>query len=90
MAEALELAGFLQDIVVSANVGYEKPRTELFHHALALAGNPTNVYMVGDNPVADVIGGRAAGMTTILVHQENLAKPDFHCRELAEIPALLK
>ena len=47
----------------------KSPRIELFRHALHVAGSPDDSCMIGDNPVADIQGGKAAGMNTILVHQ---------------------
>ena len=60
---------FFEDIIVSANVGYEKPRAELYAYALSVAENPKNAYMIGDNPIADIRGGNAAGLKTVLVHR---------------------
>ncbi len=88
--EQLGLTVYFKDYIVSANVGYEKPRKELFEYALKLAGNPENCYMIGDNPVADIQGGKAVGMKTILVHREGVYDVDYHCKELSEIPEILK
>lgn len=59
-----EIAGY----VLSASVGYEKPRKEIYEYALSKAGNPEICYMIGDNPVADYQGGLDTGMRPILVH----------------------
>lgn len=66
--DGLQLRHHFVDLIVSAQVGYDKPRIELFDHAKKVAGFPDVCIMVGDNPVADVRGGQAAGMKTILVH----------------------
>lgn len=66
--DGLQLRQYFSGLIVSAQIGYEKPRIELFDHAKRVAGHPEVCFMVGDNPVADVRGGRAAGMKTILVH----------------------
>lgn len=42
---------------LSASVGYEKPRREIFGYSILKAGNPEIKYMIGDNPVADYQGG---------------------------------
>jgi len=88
--EGLGIAQYFADYVVSAKIGYEKPRAELFQYALSLAGSPDISYMVGDNPVADIQGGKAAGMTTILVHKDGDFNADFMCGSLSEIPLLLR
>lgn len=66
--QRLGLDAYISGYVLSASVGYEKPRKEIFEHAIQLAGHPEIRYMIGDNPVADVQGGLAAGMTPVLVH----------------------
>ncbi|MGW7539818.1 HAD family hydrolase [Streptomyces sp. NPDC054770] len=54
-------------VVNSALVGWEKPHRRIFEAALDLAGHPERIWMVGDNPVADIAGARAAGIPGILV-----------------------
>lgn len=85
----LGLAEYFVDYVVSANIGYEKPRFEIFQYALNIADFPDICYMIGDNPIADIQGGKVAGMKTILVHRENVFDADYLCKNLSEIPALL-
>jgi putative hydrolase of the HAD superfamily len=67
LAAGLGLAGFFEAIFTSAAIGYEKPHAEAFAHALRACGSPSRVWMVGDNPVADVAGAQAAGIPAILV-----------------------
>ncbi|MFI6619526.1 HAD family hydrolase [Streptomyces sp. NPDC050528] len=71
-----ELDGLLRDlgldryfaaVVNSSLVGWEKPHRRIFEVALDRAGRPERVWMVGDNPVADVAGARALGIPAILV-----------------------
>ena len=85
----LGLGEYFIDYVVSANIGYEKPRIEIFHYALNIADFPEKCYMIGDNPVADIQGGKSAGMKTILVHNELTSIADYMCKSLSEIPLLL-
>ena len=58
-------------VVSSAWVGYEKPHPNIYAAALEQAGNPSpaDVWMVGDNPVADVLGAEACGMRGVLVRR---------------------
>lgn len=83
------LCELFADLFVSANIGYEKPRQELFEYALRKAGYPECGYMIGDNPVADILGGKAAGLKTILVHRHDSADADHTCDTLMQIPELL-
>jgi putative hydrolase of the HAD superfamily len=58
----------VDDVVTSAAVGWEKPNPRIYAAALARAGaEPGQAWMVGDNPVADVAGARAAGLRAVLV-----------------------
>lgn len=67
MVISLGLRDYFNGIIVSALEGYDKPRKELFE--IAKSRFPADKYfMVGDNPVADIQGGKSAGMTTVLVH----------------------
>ncbi len=54
-------------VVTSAAVGWEKPHPAMFRAGLAAAGEPDEVWMVGDNPVADVAGAEAVGIPAVLV-----------------------
>lgn len=65
---ALGIDKYIAEYFISANIGYEKPRKELFDYALKQCGYPETCYMVGDNPVADIEGARNAGIPAILVH----------------------
>ena len=73
LSEVFERLGLDEEIsgyFLSASVGYEKPRKEIYEYAIANAGNPQVRYMVGDNPIADYKGGFDAGMMPVLVHNE--------------------
>lgn len=68
---------YFDGYVVSAIEGYDKPRRELFE--IAKKRFPSKKYiMVGDNPNADIKGGNAAHMETVLVHKGFCPQAD-HC-----------
>lgn len=54
-------------VVTSAAVGWEKPHPAMFAAGRAAAGDPAELWMVGDNPVADVAGAEAVGIPAVLV-----------------------
>ena len=87
--KGLNLSEYFIDYVVSANIGYEKPRQEIFQYALETADFPNVCYMIGDNPIADIQGGKSAGMKTVLVHRSGTYDADFMCENLSEIPLIL-
>ena len=63
----LGLARHFAGVVNSALVGWEKPNPRIFEAALDRAGRPERVWMIGDNPVADIAGAQALGIPGILV-----------------------
>ena len=90
VAERLGFGGLIKSYIVSSAIGYEKPRLEIFRYAMNVAGNPDCCYMIGDNPVGDIRGGKSAGMTTILVHQQGDCPADYRYETLLEIPSILE
>lgn len=90
LVRALGLADYINGCAVSAHAGYDKPRPEFFAYAKQLAGEADVYYMIGDNPIADVEGGCAAGMRTILVHKDVPNTADHVCATLAPIPDILQ
>ena len=46
-----------------------KPYPGIYHHALEMLGQPARVLCIGDSAEHDVAGGRAAGLSTLLVQQ---------------------
>lgn len=84
--DALGLSPYFSGCIVSARVGYDKPRPEIFRLGLEIAGEPDISYMIGDNPYADIGGAKAAGLPAILVHNQADCGADFVCENLCEIP----
>lgn len=82
--DKLDLTKCFDKIIVSANYGYDKPRKELFD--IAKASYPNEEYiMVGDSVTADIVGGKNAGMKTVLVHRGYNDKADVCSENLTEI-----
>jgi putative hydrolase of the HAD superfamily len=71
LPDVLASCGLLElvdGVVASAVVGADKPAPLVFERALALCGcEPHEALHVGDSPVADVEGARAAGMRAVLI-----------------------
>ena len=88
-------------LAISHDVGFRKPRPELFAAALARLGvDPSEALHVGDNLAADVVGAAALGIRTVWVTRcvadpaaararTPEARPDWIVRDLAELSALL-
>jgi HAD superfamily hydrolase (TIGR01549 family) len=83
----------LVDVMVdSAEEGFEKPDRRLFELALKRVGSKAEGTLhVGDFYHIDVVGARAAGLTSILVDEAGLY-PDADCariRSIAELPTFV-
>jgi putative hydrolase of the HAD superfamily len=75
----LDLGGWFEPLVISSEVGADKPAAWIFERALALAQvTPGEALHVGDDPVRDWEGAVAAGL-----HVFRLRRPDNSLRDLA-------
>jgi putative hydrolase of the HAD superfamily len=73
----LGLAGAVDAIVVSAEVGARKPDTQIFLAALEqLRRGPDEAVFVGDSLETDVAGARAAGVRALLLERDAPATPE--------------
>ena len=89
IAEALALHPRMAAILNSARIGYEKPHPYIFREALAVIGDGSPVWMIGDNYTADILGAAAAGIPGILVRRPHEAAPRF-CADLTQVAAMLE
>lgn len=59
----------LDEVVISSEVGIEKPDQRIFEHALQLVNVPAERSLyVGDNYYDDVVGSKKVGMQSVLVN----------------------
>ena len=66
-----ELAGFVETLVISSEVGYRKPHAAFFAAACASLGLlPEKVVCVGDDPENDVRGAERAGLRGLLLDRD--------------------
>ena len=75
IAIGLGLSPLVQQVITSAVVGFEKPHSGIYRFAFgALDVDPAidDVWMVGDNYEADVLGAEMMGARAILVRKEHL------------------
>lgn len=93
------LLSFIQTATGVAPTVIGKPGPVLFQHALRrLDGTPADTAMVGDRLSTDIAGGKAAGLTTILLLsgisrrediEMSVIKPDLVFDDLVELTANL-
>ncbi len=86
--ERFDLARRVDFVVISAELGIEKPDPRIFDHVRQLAGvEPQHVAHVGDSLLADVAGANAAGLASIWVRSSlvRARSHDEHLRPHATI-----
>jgi len=71
LVAGLGLSGLIGSIVNSAHTGFEKPHPAAYQAALGAIEEPVEVWMIGDNIHADVLGAEAAGLPAILVRNQD-------------------
>lgn len=84
---------FFEGVVVSAVLGVEKPRREIFEEALRMAGVPADrAVMVGNDPVSDVRGASEAGIDAVYVNRKGQPAPEaaYVVPDLARLPGILR
>jgi len=71
------LEGYFQHIIISEDVGVNKPDKAIFEYAIKLAGaNKSESLMIGDSLEADIYGALNFGMDAIYFNPFNAPKPD--------------
>lgn len=93
--ERLGLGRYFDVVVISSEVGFTKPRREIFDIAFEQLGSPdtATAVMVGDSLTSDIRGGRDYGIATCWYNPHGaVAGPDdgatHEIRSLAEILTL--
>ena len=87
--DKLGITDLFDSITISAKVGYDKPRKEIFEIAKNLYPKAEAYYMIGDSVTADITGGNNAGMTTVLVHRGHDEKADYCINDLEQLLEIL-
>ena len=79
--EQLGISKFFRAVVISSEVGADKPEPLIFRRAVELCGaQPNESLHVGDDPVNDWQGARAAGL-----HVFELRRPERTLRDLPQL-----
>ncbi|MDP9352214.1 MAG: HAD family hydrolase [Chloroflexota bacterium] len=92
--ERCGLAGRFDFVVLAQDVGFEKPDARFYRAVIAAAGVPPGqIAHVGDSPVNDVQGARAAGLRTVWLDRDRArdaaVRADVSISSLAELPDAL-
>jgi putative hydrolase of the HAD superfamily len=90
--ELTDLAKYFVNIIISEEVGVNKPDSAIFKHAVTCAQTEVHTsLMIGDSLEADVRGALAFGMDAIYFNPERKEKPTdipkqiHHLNELVEL-----
>ncbi|MFQ5830894.1 MAG: HAD family hydrolase [Candidatus Methylomirabilia bacterium] len=90
------VASLFQTVVISDQVGWRKPKPVIFETALAhLRVAPQEALFIGDRAEIDVLGAKGVGMAAAWINRdgeplpEDVPKPDYELRDLAELATVL-
>ncbi len=88
------LKDYLTHVVLSEEVGCQKPNAEIFHHALRLNKvSADEVVMIGDSLGSDILGAMNAGIDQIWVKFDNrtsdIGEPTYTVDKLEDIKNIL-
>lgn len=93
--ERLGISRFFKAVLISEEIGWRKPCHKIFEEALRrLELKAEETVYVGDSPLEDIKGAKAAGMRTVFVpsqfySQESLAenkqKPDLIVKDICDL-----
>jgi len=84
--QELGLSAWLQVVVTSQEVGFNKPRPEIFQEALKQAGvRPSEAIYVGDQHQIDVIGANGAGMQGVLLDRGGFFEDIADCPRIRSL-----
>lgn len=94
--ERERVAGLFQAVVVSADVGWRKPKPAIFEVAFRRLGiGPADALFVGDRADIDVVGAKAVGMAVAWLNPSGepappgLPAPEYELKSLAELEWIL-
>jgi len=89
IVDNLGLSQYITLCISSANVGYEKPNPEIYRYALKKVQFPDEIWMVGDNIVADVKGAERVGIKGILVRSKTDNSIKYHSNDLRGLTRII-
>ena len=94
--ESIGIRHLFDDVVTAAMAGAAKPASVVFDMAVRVGGaSKQETLHVGDHPLYDVDGARAAGLRTAWVNRtasrwpDEFAAPDIEVTHVRELPELL-
>jgi putative hydrolase of the HAD superfamily len=90
VVDRLGIASYFDHILASLVEGVEKPNPELFQIALQRANVLADeVIHIGDNPIDDIEGAHAAGISALLLVRTGASDPNRTISSLSQLPHAL-
>ncbi|GIF77877.1 HAD family hydrolase [Asanoa siamensis] len=90
---AMGVAGLIDAVVTSVELGVRKPAPAIYESALTRLGIPASAAVfVGDNPSADYFGPRSLGMRSFLIDpaaRHSAVPPGDRLSSIFDLPAVL-
>jgi putative hydrolase of the HAD superfamily len=78
LLQSMGLMTYVQHVSISALVGWEKPHSAIFEHALAaVAVPPARALHIGDNLQADALGAQQAGLQPLWLQRQGATHADY-------------
>ncbi len=94
--DAAGVRGLFATIVVSDEIGWRKPRPDIFHETLRRVGVAAEgTLFVGDRADIDVVGAQQVGMHAAWINPESeplpdgIGAPEYEIRDLVELEGIL-
>ncbi|AIE84358.1 HAD family hydrolase [Fimbriimonas ginsengisoli] len=92
--KGLNLTALFDVLVISEAVGMRKPHPDIFHFALGqLGAEAANSVFVGDDPDADIVGSKLAGLRAVWLRspeREEPAECDAIIDRITDLPNVLR
>jgi len=88
--DMLSITQYFQTIIASLEEGVEKPEKQLFDIAASRLEIPAGeILHIGDDPIADMHGGREAGFKATLIDRNAPSNPPTQIQSLVEVLDLI-
>lgn len=88
--ETCGLTNYFKEIIISEEVGFNKPDKRIFNHALEItSSNTTNALMIGDDLESDIIGAKNAGINQVFFNPHKTPHNEEVTHEISSLNELL-
>jgi putative hydrolase of the HAD superfamily len=80
---------YFESLTTSETVGHNKPRPEIFHHALnSVHARKPESMMIGDDLDVDILGARKFGIDQVFLNRDKIMHQDTITHEIKDLTEL--